>query len=57
MDVLMKIAMLEVLKWKLFKYGKFEDIQAQVVDLVFILILSIWMSYYQEGCNIRFMTK
>jgi hypothetical protein len=57
MDVLMKIAMLEVLKWKLLKYGKFEDIQAQVVDLVFILILSIWMSYYQEGCNIRFMTK
>jgi hypothetical protein len=39
MDVLKKIAKLKALKWKLFKYGKFEDIQAQEVDMVFLFIL------------------
>jgi hypothetical protein len=29
MDMLKKIAMLEALKWNLFKYGMIEDIQAQ----------------------------
>ena len=39
MDVLKTIAMLEALKWKIFKYGKIEDLQAQEVDSVFIFIL------------------
>ena len=39
MDVLNTIAMLEALKWKLFKYGKIEDIQAQEIVMVFTLIL------------------
>jgi hypothetical protein len=29
MDVLKSLAKLKALKWKLFKYGKIEDIQAQ----------------------------
>jgi hypothetical protein len=41
----------------LLKYGKVEDIQAQEVVMVFYLILSIGMSYYQEGCNISELTK
>ena len=57
MDVLKSKAKLEALKWKLIKYGKVEDIQAHEVDRCFYLILSIGMSYYQEGCNFRFMTK
>jgi hypothetical protein len=56
MDVLKKIAMLEALKWNLFKCGKIEDIQAQEVDMVFLFIL-IEMSYYQERCNISLITK
>ena len=39
MDVVNIIAMLEALKRKIFKYGKFEDLQAQEVVLVFIFIL------------------
>jgi hypothetical protein len=39
MDVLKKIAMLEALKWNLFKCGKIEDIQAQEADMVFLFIL------------------
>jgi hypothetical protein len=30
--------MLEALKWKLFKYGKIEDTQAQKVDMVNLFI-------------------
>jgi hypothetical protein len=41
----------------LLKYGKVEDIQAQEVLWCFYLILSIGMSYYQEGCNISELTK
>jgi hypothetical protein len=36
MDVLKTLAKLKALKWKLFKYGKIEDIQAQEVNLVFL---------------------
>ena len=39
MDVLDMIAMLEALKWKLSKYGKFENFKAQLVDSVFIFDL------------------
>ena len=33
------IAMLEALKWNMFKYGNIEDLQAQEVDSVFIFDL------------------
>jgi hypothetical protein len=36
MDVLKTLAKLKDLKWKLFKYGKIEDIQAQEVNLMFL---------------------
>jgi hypothetical protein len=39
MDVLKTLAKLKALKWKLFKYGKIEDIQTQEVDIVFLFIL------------------
>jgi hypothetical protein len=39
MDVLETLAKLKALKWKLFKYGKIEDIQAQEVYTVFLFIL------------------
>jgi hypothetical protein len=39
MDVLKRLAKLKALKWKLFKYGKIEDIQAQEVGIVFLFIL------------------
>jgi hypothetical protein len=39
MDVLETLAKLKALKWKLFKYGKIEDIQAQEVYTVFPFIL------------------
>jgi hypothetical protein len=39
MDVLKTMAMSEVLKLELLKYGKIEDLQAQKVDSVFIFIL------------------
>jgi hypothetical protein len=57
MDVLKSKAMLKALKWILIKYGKNEDIQAQEINKVFLLFLSIGMPYYQEGCNISELTK
>jgi hypothetical protein len=39
MDVLKTLAKLKSLKWKLFKYGKIEDNQAQEVDMVLLFIL------------------
>jgi hypothetical protein len=57
MDVLKTLAKLKALKWKLFKYGKIEDNQAQEVDIALYLFLSIGIPYYQEGCNISLMIK
>jgi hypothetical protein len=57
MHVLKTLAMLEALKLKLFKYGKIEDLQAHDVDSVLYLFLSMGMSYYQERCNVSFMTN
>jgi hypothetical protein len=39
MDVLKMIAMLEALKWIMFKYDKIKYLQAQEVDSVFNFIL------------------
>jgi hypothetical protein len=55
--VLKTKAKLKALKWILVKYGKVEDIQAQQVVTVVLFILSICMSYYQEGCNISELTE
>jgi hypothetical protein len=33
------------------KVWKIEDLQAQVINSVLYLFLSVRMSYYQEGCN------
>jgi hypothetical protein len=57
MDLLTTLAMLEALKLELLKYGKIEDLQAQVVDTVLNLFLIIGMLYYQEGCNVSSKTK
>ena len=57
MDLLKTSAMLEALKFELQKYGKIEDLQAQVVGSVLCLFLSLGMPYYQEGCNISSKTK
>jgi hypothetical protein len=57
MDLLKTLAMLEALKLELQKYGKIEDLQAQVVDSVLYLFFSIGMSYYQAIWNIVSKTK
>jgi hypothetical protein len=49
--------MLKALKLELQKYGKIEDLQAQVINFVLYLFLSLRMSYYQEGCNTNSKTK
>jgi hypothetical protein len=51
MDLLKTSAMLKALKLELQKYGKIEDLQAQVINSTLYLFLSLGMSYYQEGCN------
>jgi hypothetical protein len=57
MDLLKTSTMLEVLKLELQKYGKIEDLQAQVIDSVLYWFLSLGMLYYQEGCNISSKTR
>jgi hypothetical protein len=57
MDLLKPSAMLKALKLELQKYGKIEDLQAQVINSVLHLLLSLGMSYYQEGCNTSSKTK
>jgi hypothetical protein len=49
--------MLKTLKLELRKYGKIEDLQAQVVNLALYLYLSLGTPYYQEGCNIILRQK
>jgi hypothetical protein len=49
--------MLKALKLELQKYGKIEDLEAQVINSVLYLFLSLGMSYYQEGCNTSSKTK
>jgi hypothetical protein len=52
MDVLKSKAMLKALKWILIKCGKIEVVQAQEINEVLLIFLSIGMPYYQEGCNL-----
>jgi hypothetical protein len=49
MDVLKTLAKLKALKWKLFKYGKIEDIQTQEVDIVFLFILEYMYVVLSRG--------
>jgi hypothetical protein len=49
--------MLKSLKLELQKYGKIEDLQAQVINFILYLFLSLGMSSYQEGCNTSSETK
>ena len=39
------------------KYGKAEVIRLKWLNCVLYLILSIGMPYYQEGCNIDYLTR
>jgi hypothetical protein len=48
MDLLKTSAMLKALKLELQKYGKIEDLQAQVINSVLHLLLSLGMPYYQK---------
>jgi hypothetical protein len=57
MDFLKTSAMLKALKLELQKYGKIEDLQAQVINSVLHLFLSLGMPHYQEGCNTSSKTK
>jgi hypothetical protein len=57
MDLLKTSAMLKALKLKLQNYGKTKDLQAQVINSILYLFLSLGTSYYQEGCNISSKTK
>jgi hypothetical protein len=57
MDLLKTSTMLKALKLELQKYGKIEDLQAQVINSVLYLFLSLGTSYYQEVCNISSKTK
>jgi hypothetical protein len=57
MDLLKTSAMLKALKLELQKYGKIEDLQAQVINSALYLFLSLGTPYYQEGCNISSKTK
>jgi hypothetical protein len=57
MDLLKTSAMLKVLKLELQKYGKIEDLQAQVINSALYLFLNLGTPYYQEGCNISSKTK
>jgi len=49
MDVLKTLAMLEALKWKMFKYGNIEDIQTQEINLVFLFILEYRNAVLSRG--------
>jgi hypothetical protein len=57
MDLLKTSAMLKALKLELQKYGKIEDLQAQVINATLYLLLSLGTMYYQEGCSIISKTK
>jgi hypothetical protein len=57
MDLLKTSAMLKALKLELQKYGKIEDLQAQVINSALYLFLSLGTMYYQEGCNISSKTN
>jgi hypothetical protein len=48
---------LKALKLELQKDGKIEELQAQEINSVLYLFLSLGMSYYQEGCNTSSKTK
>jgi hypothetical protein len=43
---------LKALKWKLFKYGKIEVIQAQEVDMVFLFILDYMNVVLSRGMQL-----
>jgi hypothetical protein len=49
-------AMLKPSRLELQRYGKSEDLQAQLIDSVLYLFSSLGMSY-KEGCNISSRTK
>jgi hypothetical protein len=49
MDVLKTLAKLKALKWKLFKYGKIEDNQAQEVDIALLFILEYRYTVLSRG--------
>jgi hypothetical protein len=53
MDMLKTLAKLKVLKWKLFKYGQIEDIQAQEVDTVFLFILEYRYVVLSRGMQLE----
>jgi hypothetical protein len=57
MDLLKTSAMLKALKLELQKYGKIENLRAQVINSILYLFLSLGMPYYQEGCNTSSKTK
>jgi hypothetical protein len=57
MDLLKTSSMLKALKLEFQKYGKIEDLQAQMINSVLYLFLSLGMLYYQEGCNTSSKTK
>jgi hypothetical protein len=57
MDVLKTKAKLKALKWTLLKYGKIEDIQAQVINKVFLLILECRYVVLSRGMQLSELTK
>jgi hypothetical protein len=49
--------MLKALLLELQKYGKIEDLQAQVINWLYIYYWVLGTPYYQEGFNISSKTK
>ena len=50
-------AMLKSQDWQSQSMARLKWLKAQVIELCFIFNLSIGMSYYQDGCNIVYLTR
>jgi hypothetical protein len=57
MDVLKSKAMLKALKWILFKYGKFEVIQAQEINEALLFFVEYRYAVLSRGMQLSELTK
>jgi hypothetical protein len=57
MNVLKSNAMLKALKWILIKYGKIDDVQAQEINKVFLIILEYRYVVLSRGMQLSELTK
>jgi hypothetical protein len=57
MDVIKSKAMLKALKWILFKYGKFEVIQAQEINEALLFFVEYRYAVLSRGMQLSELTK